>query len=226
MRKTSLNHVASNAKRKMHAPKKLCACTALRCGSEETGIRANWAQEEEKITLQQIGATTDDDPALAALRDEIVESTNDKIEFSLLWLKSPRIWIKPTEFGAGNQIMQNIKPIHLSVLEGAILVNNRAWIPWTLISAVTKALHTDFHKCCSRMMRKATQSVYFIGMNEIFDNFVKACIPCIDNRPMKPLLSRVPTERASRPFEIITMDYAEFTEKKVNPGVSCFVISS
>ena len=125
--------------------------------------------------MGQIGAATDDDPVLATLHDGIVESMDDKIEVSLLRMKSPRIGIKPTEFGAGNPIMQNIKPIHLSVMEGAIMVNNRAWIPWTLISTITK--------CCSRMMRKATQSVYFIGMNEIFDNFVKACIPCMKLLP-------------------------------------------
>ena len=50
-------------------------------------------------------------------------------------------------------------------------------------------------------------------MNEIFDNQVKACMHCVENMPMKPALSRVSKERASRPFEIITLDYAEFKKK-------------
>ena len=95
-------------------------------------------------------------------------------------------------------------------MERAFMVNNRAWIPQTLISAITKVLHMEAHKCCSRMMGKSTQSVYFIGMNEFFDNHVKACIPCMESRPMKPALSRILTERARSPFEIITLDYAEF----------------
>ena len=60
------------------------------------------------------------------------------------------------------------------------------------------------------MMKKALQSVYFIGMRKKFDDYVKACFKCIERRPMKPALSRVLTERASYPFEVITMDFLEF----------------
>ena len=91
-----------------------------------------------------------------------------------------------------------------------MMVNNRAWIPITLISTATLALHTKSHKCTSRMMKKAIQSIYFIGMRDKFDDFVKSCINWVDTRPMKPALSRVPTERANYPFEILTMDFAEF----------------
>ena len=129
-------------------------------------------------------------------------------------MRSPRIGIKQSEFGAGPVHAQNIKPIHLSVVEGAVMVNNRAWIPRTLISTTLLALHTDSHKCSSRMMRKAVQSVYFIGMRERLDGFVKECINCVDSRPMKPALSRVPIERGNYPFEVITMDFAEFTKAR------------
>ena len=105
---------------------------------------------------------------------------------------------------------RNIKPVHLSIVKEALMVNNRAWIPEGLIHDTMRALHTKSHKCSSRMMRKALQSIYFIGMKEKIEEFVKSCPNCVDTRPMKPSLSRVPTERANYPFEIITMDFGEF----------------
>ena len=62
------------------------------------------------------------------------------------------------------------------------------------------------------MIRKASQSVYFIGMREKFKDHVRSCIGCHDTRPMKPALSKTPTERARYPFKIITMDFAEFSK--------------
>ena len=88
------------------------------------------------------------------------------------------------------------------------MVNNRAWIPQLLIADVLTALHTESHKCVSRMTRKASQSIYFIGMKEKFEDHVKSCLGCQDTRPMKPALSKTPTERGRYPFEIITMDFA------------------
>ena len=61
-------------------------------------------------------------------------------------------------------------------------------------------------------MRKAAQSVYFIGMRVRLDDFVKGCMNYVDSRPMKPALSWVPTEGGQYPFEVITMDFAEFTK--------------
>ena len=51
-------------------------------------------------------------------------------------------------------------------------------------------------------------------MKEKFDEFVKACHSCNESRPMKPTLSKVPTERGRYPFEIITMDFTEFRKKE------------
>ena len=127
-------------------------------------------------------------------------------------MKSPRIGIKHSEQGSRPMHARNIKPIHLSVVDEALMVNNRAWIPEVLVPDTMRALHTKSHKCSSRMMRKAMQSVYFIGMRERLDEFMRGCANCVDSRPMKPALSRVPTEKANYPFEVITMDFAEFTK--------------
>ena len=48
---------------------------------------------------------------------------------------------------------------------------------------------------------------------EAFDEYVKSCLYCVNKRPMKPALSKIPTERARAPFEIVTMDFAEFTNR-------------
>ena len=98
-------------------------------------------------------------------------------------MKSPRIGIRHYEQGSGPVHARNIKPIHLSVVDGALMVNNRACIPETLIGTTLRALHTESHKCSSRMMRKTVQSVYFIGMREKLDDFVKRCMSCVDSKP-------------------------------------------
>ena len=49
--------------------------------------------------------------------------------------------------------------------------------------------------------RKAQQSD-FAGMMEHFDEFVRGCVYCVHKRPLKPALSKVPTERAGEPFEV------------------------
>ena len=134
------------------------------------------------------------------------------MERSLIRMRSPRIGIRQSELGSGSMHARNISPIHLSVVNEALMVNNRAWIPEGLVHDTMRALDTKSHKCSSRMVRKAMQSVYFIGMREKLDEFVRACTSCVDSRPMKPALSRVPTERANYPFEVITMDFAEFTK--------------
>ena len=128
------------------------------------------------------------------MRSHIVEGKTGEVEKSLLQLKTPRIGVKQLD-GDGLCKLQAIKPIHLTVMEGAILANNRAWIPQSMVTDITKALHTDSHKCVTRMTKKASQSIYFIGMKEEFENFVKSCNGCNDTRPMKPALSKVPTER-------------------------------
>ena len=165
------------------------------------------------MTLEEIGEKTFEDPVLCQLREEVQKGRSGDVERSLIRMKSPRIGIKQTELGSEKMHARNIKPIHLSIVRDAIMVNNRAWIPEGLIYDTMRALHTKSHKCYSRMMRKALQSVYFIGMKEKIEEFVRSCPNLVDTRPMKPSLSRVPTERANYPFKIITMDFGEFKKK-------------
>ena len=132
------------------------------------------------------------------------------MEELLLRMKTPKIGIRPDNIGETSNKVESIKPHHLTVVDGAVLVNNRAWIPETLIKRTMRALQTDSHKCCSQMLRKAQSTIYFIGMMDTFDDYVKSCVYCVHKRPMKPALSQIPTERAGQPFEIVTLDFAEF----------------
>ena len=197
---------------------KVCKCSAEKCReparNETAGAEVQVAEVEGQLTMEEIGNETFEDPILCQLREEVLQGRTGDVERSLIKMKSPRIGIKHSEQGSGPVHAHNIKPIHLSVVDGALMVNNRAWIPDTLLGTTMWALHTKSHRCSSRMVRKAIQSVYFIGMREILDEFVKGCMNCVDSRPMKPRLSQVPTERANYPFEVITMDFAEFTKSR------------
>ena len=49
-----------------------------------------------------------------------------------------------------------------------------------------------------------------MGMMETFDDYVKSRTYCVRKRPMKSVLSQIPTERAGEPFKVVTLDFAEF----------------
>ena len=123
------------------------------------------------------------------MREEVLQGRTGDVERSLIRMRSHRIGIRQSELGPGSMHARNIKPIHLSVVDEALMVNNRAWSPEGLVHDTMRALHTKSQKCSSRMVRKAMQSVYFIGMREKLDEFVRACTSCVDSRPMKLALS-------------------------------------
>ena len=185
---------------------KTCKCKALKCGISVQEERSRGGQTAEaksartgiQITLSEIGAYTDEDGPLSSLRGHITEGRTSDVEKILLQLKTPKIGIRQLENGILK--ITAIKPIHLTVMEGAVLVNNRAWIPQLLIADILTVLHTESHKCVTRMFKKASQSIYFIGMKEKFEDHVKSCLGCQDTRQMKPALSKTPTEQGRYPF--------------------------
>ena len=118
-----------------------------------------------QMTLREIGEETYEDPILCQLREEVQQGRTGDAERSLIRMRSPRIGIRQSELGSESVHARNIKPIHLSIVDEALMVNNRAWIPEGLIHDTMRALHTKSHKCSSRMMRNAMQSLYLDSRN-------------------------------------------------------------
>ena len=134
-----------------------CSCSEERCqkprSSDGPRVGAMMTEFGGRMTLEEIGEMTTEDPILCQMREEIRKGRSGEVERSLIRMKSPRIGMKQTELGSETMHVRNIKPIHLSIVQNAILVNNRAWIPEGLIFDTMRALHTKSHKCYSRMMR-------------------------------------------------------------------------
>ena len=162
-----------------------CECKALVCGIEapaySTGAKAkiySLQSREHQISLAKIARATFDHLVLAKLRETITEGNRADMEKIFVLLKTPRIGISLIHAQGTELKVEPIKLCHLSIIQGAVMVNNRAWIPNSLEWRVTQALHTDSHKCVTRMSRKAVKSVYFINMTSVNTEMVRRCEAC------------------------------------------------
>ena len=69
-----------------------------------------------RMTLEEIGEKTFEDPVLCQLREEVQQGRTGDVERSLIRMRSPRIGIRQSELGSESMHARNIKPVHLSIV--------------------------------------------------------------------------------------------------------------
>lgn len=100
----------------------------------------------------------------------------------------------------------------LEITENCILYNDRVFIPLSLRAAVLKLLHSN-HIGIVKMKQTARRCLFWLGLNNDIENFVKQCQTCMKTAVVpKPVCnsSWIPT---TRPFSRIHADFF-FLESK------------
>ena len=100
----------------------------------------------------------------------------------------------------------------LSLESGAILYNNRLVIPISLRERVLHFCH-EGHKGVVLMKKFARQHVYWPGIDDDIESFVRSCSLCQETsyRPKRPVTSSWP--EAQSPMERVHIDFFKFKGK-------------
>ena len=105
-------------------------------GAQKASANVNQGYNPQ-ITLSDIANTTDNDMMLSEMWEAINEEKQESMEQILVHLRTPRIGILPL-YELGTELkVEPIKQTHLAVVQGAVMVNNKAWIPDSLVRKVT-----------------------------------------------------------------------------------------
>ncbi len=156
----------------------------------------------EDISWETIGYETNRDDALRPLLQALTIGTHDDIERVLrdTW-GAPRIGAMST----------TMKARDLSVVEGVIIANGRAWIPRALMEDL---LHLG-HKGVDRMMSRAMkQCAYWPKMVKDIKNTRERCRYCNEHAPDMTKDEPIPPRTPTRPFEMIVADIAEMPDHR------------
>ena len=93
-------------------------------------------------------------------------------------------------------------------LPGLVLYHGRIWVPAKARSNILNKLHKD-HCGPERCIQKAKNYYFWPNMAKDIKSVISGCEKCITYSASKPRGPNIATV-ANRPFEKISMDYAEF----------------
>ena len=92
-----------------------------------------------------------------------------------------------------------IKPEMLSLHRNVLLVNDRIWVPKTLVAQFCTNLHMG-HRSQTTMMKLAQRSCYWSGIKNDIVAFFSSCADCNDHMNCNKHPEYFPADEATYPF--------------------------
>ena len=102
----------------------------------------------------------------------------------------------------------------LSIDDGLVVYGCRLVIPAPMRKDVLNMLHAS-HQGKERTKQRARQIVYWPGLDNDIVNITRNCQPCQRELPTQPKEPYVAHEKASRPFQQLSMDFATHAGRQV-----------
>lgn len=153
-------------------------------------IKALSIRQPDLIDLRKIREETDKDVVLKEVRECVLNGwRNDKVKKNLM-----------------NYFAKNSD---LNVEHGCLMYGSRVVIPHLLRKLTLKILHAN-HAGILRMKQNARELVYWEGMNEEIELFVKSCEACQVLRKDKPDKVYGKWAEATFPMERVHVDFFHF----------------
>ena len=109
---------------------------------------------------------------------------------------------------------------NLTVDDDLLLYGVRLYVPKSLRPALLVRMH-EAHQGISRMQARARLALYWPGIDEDVENFVRACRHCIERQAKPPKEPLIQKPRPERPFQEVAVDYAEKNGHKFIIIVDC-----
>ena len=109
---------------------------------------------------------------------------------------------------------------HTSVDDDLILFGVRLFVPESLRATLLSRMH-EAHQGIGRMQERARLALYWPGIDEAIENFVRGCRHCSERQSHHQKEPLVQKPRPERPFQQIAMDYAEKDGHKFLIVVDC-----
>ena len=97
---------------------------------------------------------------------------------------------------------------HLSIDDELILHGTKLLIPDNFTLEMLHRMH-EAHQGITRMQARARLAVYWLGIDQDIENFVKACRHCQQRQPQHPKESLIQKPKPERPFQEIALDFCQ-----------------
>ena len=99
--------------------------------------------------------------------------------------------------------------LHLSLAGDTVVYKGRAVVPPSLQPRLLDILHSG-HQGCTGMLARASQSVWWPGMNTAIQRRREACRGCDATAPSQPAAPPHPLPQAEYPFQMLSSDYFSY----------------